>query len=677
MALKNCFMAEKAEKEKKLKEPKTRTVKKTAVSPKIKKEITAKEIPLLEERVKTSHLEEAKILMADAFDSYKKDLDPEKVQLFKKEIKKIFKSGAIFTLVILAAAAILLLPEVYFNKKIQANTFVGGIDVSSVTTEEAGKKLTLEINQYQKKPITFRLNQQKISLSPEELGVHYMTEKIISQLPVVNLATANTLQMANMMITKTIVPARYSYDEGEIIKKLEEKFELGSNRAKDAKIIYQDKNFIIEPETPGAKINEKTLFAALNDNLDGLRADTVTLNIVPETPRLNAVKLSEQKDRIIDSLKREITIGVDDKKIKFSPIDHLDWITFEEKTEVKITGVNSSLPIDGGNKYEQPGDKSSLKIVAGLKPVIIAEKVEPYLQENLLKDLEVPTSGVTITRKEDGSINIEGKGEDGKSVPRANLMAAINLALASTASYVPVPVRTEKAPVNISTDLQDLGIKGLLVTGHSAFYGSSGNRMHNINTGIAKFNGVIVKPNEEFSFNNILGEVDAKNGYVQEKVIKKNKAEMEYGGGICQVSTTLYRAALLGGFPITERNPHSWKVSYYGQSMGHGLDATIYIGVSDVKFINDSPAHILIQAYTEGAEAYFKIYGTSDGRTTVMDGPYGGGLSYKWYRTVKKNGEEIKETIISNYKPIPAPDPPKPKTPDAPTVAVDPPKPTL
>jgi hypothetical protein len=92
--------------------------------------------------------------------------------------------------------------------------------------------------------------------------------------------------------------------------------------------------------------------------------------------------------------------------------------------------------------------------------------------------------------------------------------------------------------------------------------------------------------------------------------------------------------------------------------MGNGLDSTIYLGVVDLKFVNDTPGAILIQSYTEGTDAYFKFYGTDDGRTTELDGPHGGGLNYYWYRTVTKDGKENKEKIVSNYKPIPPPDPP-------------------
>lgn len=204
-------------------------------------------------------------------------------------------------------------------------------------------------------------------------------------------------------------------------------------------------------------------------------------------------------------------------------------------------------------------------------------------------------------------------------------------------------------------------LKILIATGHTSFVGSHTGRVHNINTGISKYNGLLVKPGETFSFNDHLGPVDAEHGYLPEKVIKENKVAQEYGGGLCQVSSTAYRAALLGGLKIAERAPHSWRVNYYEQVLGPGLDATIYPGSHDFKFVNDTPGYILIQSYTEGEHAYFKFYGTDDGRKATLDGPYGKGLSFKWYRNLtSKDGVASKETIVSNYRPMPDPNAPPP-----------------
>ena len=608
--------------------------------------------------------ESLKTVVLESVDNYKKDIDPEKASAFRREALKILKGGAIALVIAVAVSAVLLLPEIYFSGKVLAGTSVGGVSVGSLPINEAKNKLMVETERYLKTPITFILADGKISFTPEELGVQILTDQTLNSIPVLKFRDANPVVLAGSFITKREIPIQYSLDRENAVTRIEDKLGLLEGRAKNAKLVYRDDAFVVEPEKQGEAINRELFAAALQADIGRLEGNQINLQLTVEQPRITAAGLEGQKDRLAGLIENTLTLRSGEQSFKFKPSEHLDGIEFKEKTALEFKGLGVTLPLSlGGQKNMEIAADSPVKLVSKLEIAFNGGVVSPYLQENFIKNIEVPTSGVTITRQENGNIKIEGKGEDGRSVPGNRMIAGMNLAVNRAIEAVPVPVVTEKAPVNIAGDLMDLGIKELLATGHTSFYGSHANRVHNINVGIKKYNGVLVKPGEEFSFNKILGEVDAKNGYLPEKVIKKNKVETEYGGGICQVSSTLYRAALFAGVPITERNPHSWLVTYYGQVLGPGLDATIYLGVSDVKFINDTPAYLLVQSYTDGANAYFKFYGTSDGRTVAMDGPYGGGLHYKWYRILNKNGQETKETIVSNYKPMPAPDPPpeKPK----------------
>jgi len=197
-----------------------------------------------------------------------------------------------------------------------------------------------------------------------------------------------------------------------------------------------------------------------------------------------------------------------------------------------------------------------------------------------------------------------------------------------------------------------LGINTLLGQGESDFSGSSSARIHNIEVGMAKFNGLLIKPGEEFSFNDILGEVDDKSGYQSELVIKSGKLVREYGGGICQVSTTLFRSAIYAGLPIIERRPHSFPVRYYAPQ---GFDSTIYPGVTDLKFVNDTPSHILVQSKMNGKKLAFEIYGSGDGRMVSVDGPYqydqkkSGAMKAYFTRTISKNREMTEQRFDSVY----------------------------
>ncbi len=159
----------------------------------------------------------------------------------------------------------------------------------------------------------------------------------------------------------------------------------------------------------------------------------------------------------------------------------------------------------------------------------------------------------------------------------------------------------------------------IVAEGISNFHGSTNNRIHNIKTAMLKFNGYVIPKGATFSFTDILGIVDGSTGYKKELVIKGPKVEMEYGGGVCQVSSTIYRAALKAGYEITERKAHSFAVHYYEP---WGTDATVYPGIQDLKFINDSPSDIIVHYFIHGDDLHTNFYGVSDGRKVTLDGPH-------------------------------------------------------
>ena len=113
------------------------------------------------------------------------------------------------------------------------------------------------------------------------------------------------------------------------------------------------------------------------------------------------------------------------------------------------------------------------------------------------------------------------------------------------------------------TEINTYGIKELVGVGYSRFEGSHAERIHNIRTGSEKLNGMIIKPGETFSFVEALGDISRATGYKQAYIIKEGKTVLGDGGGICQVSSTLFRAALNVGLPIVERNAHAYRVAYY------------------------------------------------------------------------------------------------------------------
>lgn len=193
-----------------------------------------------------------------------------------------------------------------------------------------------------------------------------------------------------------------------------------------------------------------------------------------------------------------------------------------------------------------------------------------------------------------------------------------------TPKEITIDLSIETVHPQITTEnSNNLGIKQLLGTGNSKFAGSIPGRIHNIELAASKINGHLVAPEAIFSFNKTLGDVSITTGFQPAYIIKDGRTVLGDGGGVCQVSTTLFRAAINAGLKIVERHPHSYRVSYYEQDSPPGMDATVFDPNYDLKFNNDTTDYILIQARTDKANYFltFEIYGTSDGRKAEITKP--------------------------------------------------------
>lgn len=187
-----------------------------------------------------------------------------------------------------------------------------------------------------------------------------------------------------------------------------------------------------------------------------------------------------------------------------------------------------------------------------------------------------------------------------------------------------IPLQIKILEPKITTDkANNLGIKELIGEGHSLFFHSIQSRIHNIVLGTSRITGVLVAPGEIFSFDKALGDVSAFTGYQQAYVIQNGKTVLGDGGGICQVSTTFFRALLNAGLPIVERNAHAYRVGYYEEDSPPGIDATIFVPSVDLKFKNDTGNYILIQSQVDldNLSLAFYLYGTKDGRQVTMTKP--------------------------------------------------------
>jgi vancomycin resistance protein YoaR len=178
--------------------------------------------------------------------------------------------------------------------------------------------------------------------------------------------------------------------------------------------------------------------------------------------------------------------------------------------------------------------------------------------------------------------------------------------------YVAVPIN--------KNNLASLGITELVSEGKSDFTGSAPYRVTNIQAGLALLDGVLIAPGDEFSFDDTIGDIDETNGFVKGYAIVQSRTQLEFGGGICQDSTTVFRAAFWAGLPITERWGHSFYISWYDKYGPTGMDATIFTGGPDLKFLNDTGHWLLMQTYSnpKTGVASVRLYGTSTNRKVEM-----------------------------------------------------------
>lgn len=315
------------------------------------------------------------------------------------------------------------------------------------------------------------------------------------------------------------------------------------------------------------------------------------------------------------------------------------------------------------------------------------EKVEQNLQSLIQKaHIEPVDAQFNVI---DGKVTAFRPSTNGQDVDIDKLHAAIAdkipfLLAESHPLRFTLPLPVKSVSPKVTTDsINSMGIKELIGVGTSLYAHSIASRVYNIGLGASRINGTLVPPGKEFSFAKAVGDVSSLTGYKQAYVISGGHTVLGDGGGICQVSTTLFRAALNAGLKITERHAHDYRVGYYEEDAPPGIDATVYVPTVDLKFLNDTGHYILVQTINDPANMRltFYLYGTKDGRQVTMTTPivtnqtppppdlyqddptlpigtiqqtdfaaWGADVSFK--RTVVQNGQVIiQDTFTSHYRP--------------------------
>ena len=558
-----------------------------------------------------------------------------KIVISKQKFEQLVKSqklliGAVIFLVII----IFLLTLNTINAgKINWEMKIAGTSVGGLYPNEAEELLKSSFQSFLKKDIFLKYKEFYWQATLEKLGVEIDVPATVNYA----LHKNSVWWQIRSLFSYNIEPI-WAIDEEKLEKYFQENLSSIHKPAKNASLIYDKEkdDFTITSSSQGIIINKNKLKKELGKNIKNLEQKDVELSLIKDQPAVleNETQRAYQKAKeILGAVPFTVIIIENNEKQQIDIIDK----------EILLDLLNFEPVLDPDN----PDNK------------ILGVKFKPQIIENYLISL------IPLINREpmDAKLTIKNNKVTTFALSKQGIKLEIQDNIPILSQKLLNPLTSQEIELKISiiqpkitTDsISNMGITALLAKGVSNFSGSPESRIHNIGIGAAKFNGVLIKPGEEFSFNNILGEVGPEQGYKPELVIKKDKTIPEYGGGLCQVSTTAFRAAVNAGLEITQRYPHAFPVKYYNPQ---GFDATVYPPFPDLKFINNTPAYILVQTKIQGNNLIFEFYGTNDNRKVVIDGPYqydikeDGSMKAKLTQKVydKNNNLIIDKTFYSNYK---------------------------
>lgn len=398
----------------------------------------------------------------------------------------------------------------------------------------------------------------------------------------------NIIEQFQTIVSGRQLPLAVSVDKQRLVADLRQAFSKHEQPPRDARLVIDSRERVsIEPEQDGSTFDYDSAADQIGQHLAEGSLQPVQLSLRDAAPSIQ------------DSEIGDVSVAV--KNLLETPPLTLKYEKQSWVIDRRI--IRSLIGIE----------KKDGRVIVTLT----SEAIKAYLAKNVAPKIDSEPEEARLAI-ENGRVSVFQPGKDGVSVDMEATAAAIAAWPENQASELEVVVVKKENTVTTSQSAEELGLKEIIGTGTSQFSGSPANRRHNIKTGAMALNGLLIKPGEEFSLLKALGEIDGAHGYLPELVIKGNKTTPEYGGGLCQIGTTVFRATFNSGLPVTQRRNHSYRVSYYEPA---GTDATIYDPAPDYRFVNDTGHYILIQARLNGNELAFDFWGTKDGRVVETSKP--------------------------------------------------------
>lgn len=504
-------------------------------------------------------------------------------------IPKILTAAKVASLTLIAAFSVVFFSyHLAYVKKVIPGVKVWQISLGNKDQTQADALLTAKFLERQGQIITLKAKEKNFEATPEELGLFYDTEQTIRKALAVgrsgNIALDLKTEVSAWFKGVDVAPV-LGLDQQKLNRALAAIGSEVDDPSTEARFNLEEGDLIITPEKSGRVVAKEQLREKVLTLMKDASAHTINIPIVNVNPSVTTADLKEVKTKVEEIVKNPVTLTYQQRRFTPTAQQVLSFINVTKQDPSVNVKVNQT-------------------------------ELEKYIAEIASQIDREPTGDIF---RLDGNRVVEFRlAANGVRLDRERAAALLREALLDNQSTIELPV----AVSNPERTANDYGIKELLGEGVSNFTGSAPGRVNNIVTASGRLKGILIATGETFSFNSSLGEVSAATGFDQAYIISEGRTILGTGGGVCQVSTTVFRAAFNSGLEITKRTAHAYRVSYYEPPVG--FDATVYAPSPDLVFKNDTANYILIWSVVDLANQnlYFRIYGTADGRTTKMVGPF-------------------------------------------------------
>lgn len=525
---------------------------------------------------------------------------------FPKQALAVLVGG--FSLFIVITLVWTLSYQLMYAGRIFPGVSVAGVDLSGLSPNEAALKLSQTLSYPNTGKVLFRDGERVWVASPAELGMVFdptgSANAAYAHGRSGGLFSALSEQVSARGLGVDVSPV-VIFDQRVAYAYLQNIASMVNQPVAEAYIRLEGTNVISEPGRKGRSLNLDATLIYLGSQLQSFRDGEVPLVIVEASPKL--LDVSPQADMVRVMLSQPFTMYLPNAKSgDFGPWTY-DAAVLANMMVFEIVEV---------------GGVTTMQV--GLDPKTLRDSLSDL---KVLVDRNSQSARFTFN---DGTRKIESISAStvGRSMDVEASIAAINGALQRGEHRVDLVVAEQWPAVTDQATAAELGITELVATQTTYFYGSSEARIQNIVTAASQYHGLLIAPGEVFSMGSVLGDVSLENGYAEALIIYGGRTIKGVGGGVCQVSTTLFRTVFFGGYPVIERYSHAYRVSYYELNQGGyvdgnlaGMDATVYFPLVDFKFQNDTPYWMLMETYVNvsARTITWKIYSTSDGRSVTWE----------------------------------------------------------